>query len=261
MNTTHLCVINSKAKKMSVLHNKVAIITGSSKGIGAEIAKTLAKKGAKVVVNYVNGKAAAENVVNEIIQNGFEAISIQADVSKPANVKTLFDTTISHFGKVDILVNNAGIMMNALIKDTTDEQFEKQFNCNVKGVFNTLREAAIKLADNGSIINISSTVTRTNFPTYGIYAATKSAIEQLSAVFAKEIGARGIHVNCVLPGPTGTDLFLEGKNEEIITQLSNSNAFKRLGTPLDIANIVAFLATDDAKWIHGQNIGVNGGMA
>jgi len=246
---------------MSVLNGKVAIITGSSKGIGAEIAKNLAKNGAKVVVNYVGGKVAAENVVNEIIRNGFEAISIQADISKPEHVKNLFDTTISHFGKVDILVNNAGIMMNSLIKDTTDEIFEKQFNVNVKGVFNTLREASTQLADNGSIINISSTVTRTNFPTYGIYSATKSAVQQISSVFAKEIGNRGINVNCVLPGPTGTELFLEGKSIEMITQFSNSNAFKRLGTPSDIAKIVAFLVTDEAKWINGQNIGANGGMA
>ncbi|WP_299780630.1 SDR family oxidoreductase [uncultured Formosa sp.] len=246
---------------MSVLNGKVAIVTGSSKGIGAEIAKNLAKNGAKVVVNYVGGKVAAENVVKEIIQNGFEAISIQADISKPEHVRNLFDTAISHFGKVDILVNNAGIMMNSLIKDTTDAVFEKQFNVNVKGVFNTLREASTQLADNGSIINISSTVTRTNFPTYGIYSATKSAVQQISSVFAKEIGNRGINVNCVLPGPTGTELFLEGKSKEMITQLSNSNAFKRLGTPSDIAKIVAFLVTDEAKWINGQNIGANGGMA
>ncbi|QCX37353.1 SDR family oxidoreductase [Aureibaculum algae] len=246
---------------MSVLNKQVAIVTGSSKGIGAEIAKVLAKNGAKVVINYIGGKVAAEKIVKEIVQNGFEAISIQADISKSEDVKNLFDTAISHFGKVDILVNNAGIMMNSLIKDTTDEIFEKQFNVNVKGVFNTLREASTQLADNGSIINISSTVTRTNFPTYGIYSATKSAVQQISSVFAKEIGNRGINVNCVLPGPTGTELFLEGKSDETITQLSNSNAFKRLGTPSDIAKIVSFLATDEAKWINGQNIGVNGGMA
>lgn len=246
---------------MSVLIGKVAVVTGSSKGIGAEIAKILAQNGAKVVVNYVGSKVEAENVVKEIIQNGSEAISIQADISKPEHVKNLFDIAIAHFGKVDILVNNAGMMINSLIKDTTDAIFEKQFNVNIKGVFNMLREASTQLADNGSIINISSTVTRTNFPTYGIYSATKSAVEQLSAVFSKEIGYKGINVNCVLPGPTGTELFLEGKSDEMITQLSNSNAFKRLGTPSDIAKIVSFLATDEAKWINGQNIGVNGGMA
>jgi len=246
---------------MSVLNEKVAIVTGSSKGIGAEIAKYLAYNGATIVVNYANNKINADNVVREITQNGSKAICIQADISKPENVKTLFKETISHFGKVDILVNNAGIMINSLIKDATIEDFEKQININLKGVFNTLKEASTQLADNGSIINISSTVTRTIFPTYGMYSATKSAVQQLSCVFAKEIGHRGINVNCVLPGPTGTDLFLKGKSEENITQLANSNAFKRLGRPLDIAKIVAFLVTDEAKWINGQNIGANGGMA
>ncbi|MBU2903143.1 SDR family oxidoreductase [Maribacter dokdonensis] len=246
---------------MSVLNEKVAIVTGSSKGIGAEIAKYLAYNGATIVVNYANNKVNADNVVREITQNGSKAICIQADISKPENVKTLFKETISQFGKVDILVNNAGIMINSLIKDATTEDFEKQININLKGVFNTLKEASTQLADNGSIINISSTVTRTIFPTYGMYSATKSAVQQLSCVFAKEIGHRGINVNCVLPGPTGTDLFLKGKSEENITQLANSNAFKRLGRPLDIAKIVAFLVTDEAKWINGQNIGANGGMA
>ncbi|UOB17958.1 SDR family oxidoreductase [Abyssalbus ytuae] len=246
---------------MSNLKEKVALITGSSRGIGAEIAKTLAKNGAKIVVNYAGSKEAAENVVKEIIQNGSEAIAIQADVSRKEDVTRMFDQAIAYFGKVDILVNNAGVMLNSLIKDATDDLFEKQMNINVKGVFNTLREASTKLADNGSIINLSSTVTRTIFPTYGIYSASKAAVQQLSRVFAKETGSRGINVNCVLPGPTGTDLFLKGKSEELITQLASTNAFKRLGTPDDIAKIVVFLASDEAKWISAQNIGANGAMA
>lgn len=246
---------------MNYLNQKVAIITGSSRGIGAEIAKTLAKSGAKIVINYAGSKEDATKVVNEINQNGSEAISVQADVSKKEDVVRLFDETISRFGKVDILVNNAGVMLNSLIKDANDDLFEKQININLKGVFNTLREASIKLAENGSIINLSSTVTRTIFPTYGIYSASKAAVQQLSRVFAKEIGNRGINVNCILPGPTATDLFLKGKSEKLITQLSSANAFKRLGTPGDIAKIVAFLASDEAKWISGQNIGANGAMA
>ena len=246
---------------MSSLKGKIAIVTGSSRGIGAEIAKTLGKKGAKIIINYTVNKDSAERVVNEIIQNGSEAISIQADVSLQKDVSRLFDETINHFGKIDILVNNAGVMLNSLIKDTTDDLFDKQININVKGVFNTLREASTKLADNGSIINLSSTVTRTIFPTYGIYSASKIAVEQMSKVFAKEIGNRGINVNCVLPGPTSTELFLQGKSEELISQLTNNNAFKRLGTPSDIAKVVAFLASDEAKWISAQNIGANGAMA
>ncbi|NRR93360.1 SDR family oxidoreductase [Winogradskyella undariae] len=246
---------------MSNLKGKIAIVTGSSRGIGAEIAKTLGKNGAKIVINYTTNKDSAERVVNEIIQNGSEAISIQADVSLQKDVSRLFDETINHFGKIDILVNNAGVMLNSLIKDTTDDLFDKQININVKGVFNTFREASTKLADNGSIINLSSTVTRTIFPTYGIYSASKIAVEQMSKVFAKEIGNRGINVNCVLPGPTSTELFLKGKSEELILQLANNNAFKRLGTPSDIAKVVAFLASDEAKWISAQNIGANGAMA
>lgn len=245
---------------MNSLHHKVAIVTGSSKGIGAEIAKALAKRGAKVVVNYANNKKEAHNVVSEISKIGSKAISVRADVSKIEDVKHLFNTTIKEFGKINILVNNAGVMLNSLLENANDELFEKQVNINFKGVFYTLREASKKLSDNGSIINISSSVTRTLFPSYGIYSASKAAVEQLSRVFAKEIGHRGINVNCVLPGPTATDLFLKDKPEELITQLANNNAYKRLGTPQDIAKIVAFLASDEAKWISGQNIGANGAM-
>jgi len=182
-------------------------------------------------------------------------------VSKKSDITRLFDESIAHFGRIDIWVNNAGIMQNSLIKELSEEQFNRQIDVNFKGVFYSLQEAASKLEDNGSIINLSSTVTRTIFPTYGVYSATKAAVEQMSRVFAKEIGARGINVNCVLPGPTGTDLFLAGKSEEQIAQLAATNAFKRLGRPEDIARVVVFLATEEAKWISGQCIGANGGMA
>ncbi|QDO94906.1 SDR family oxidoreductase [Formosa sediminum] len=246
---------------MSSLKGKVAIVTGSSKGIGAEIAKELAKKGAKIVVNYASDKEGALKVVKQLEALDSEVLCVQADISVIKDVKRLFDDSLSHFGKIDILVNNAGVMDNAKIEDVTDDMFDKQMNVNVKGVFYTLREASTKLADHGSIINLSSTVTRTIFPTYGIYSASKIAIEQMSKVFAKEIGARGINVNCVLPGPTETELFLKGKSEAFIEELASKNAFKRLGNPIDIAQVVAFLATDEAKWISGQNIGANGGMA
>lgn len=246
---------------MNTLSGKVAVVTGSSKGIGAAIAQKMAKEGAKVVINYNGNQAAAEAVVETIKVNGGEAFSVQADVSQREAVVRLFDETIAHFGKVDIWINNAGVMLNALIKDLSQEQFDKSIDINFKGVFYSLQEAATKLEDNGSIINLSSTVTRTIFPTYGVYSATKAAVEQLSRVFAKEIGSRGINVNCVLPGPTATDLFLTGKSEELIAQIASTNAYKRLGTPDEIAQMVAFLATDEAKWISGQSIGANGGMA
>ncbi|WP_079242028.1 SDR family oxidoreductase [Chryseobacterium indologenes] len=246
---------------MSTLNNKVILVTGASRGIGAEIAQQLASTGAKVIVNYAGGKDAAEQVVASIKDKGGDAIAVQADVSNSEAVKQLFDQAISHYGKIDVLVNNAGIMITKLIKDTTDEDFSRQFDINVRGTFNTLREAATQLADNGSIINFSSTTTRVMMPTYGTYVATKGAVEQLTRVFAKEVGSRGINVNAILPGPTNTALFTEGKPQEVIDRLASLNAFNRLGEPADIAKIVVFLAGDDAKWISGQTIGANGAMA
>jgi len=245
---------------MNKLTNKVILITGASKGIGAEIAKKMAEEAAKVIVNFSGSKADADNVVAAITNNGGKAIAIQADVSKADEVKSLFDQAIAHYGKIDVLVNNAGVMINKLIKDTTDEDFFRQFDVNVKGVFNTLREAATKLENNGSIINFSTTVNRLMLPTYGTYVATKSAVEQLTRVFAKEVG-RGITVNSVSPGPTNTVLFVKGKSPEMINQLASLNPFNRIGEPDDIARVVVFLASDEAKWINAQNIGINGGMA
>ncbi len=246
---------------MKNLSNKVILITGSSKGIGAAIAMQAAEAGAKVVINYAGSKNEADNVVSKIIKQGGEAIALQADVSKPSDVKNLFDQAISHFGRVDVLVNNAGIMITKLIKDTTDEDFTRQFDINVGGVFNTLREASTKLADNGSIINFSTSVNRIMLPTYGTYVATKAAVEQLTRVFSKEIGNRGINVNSVSPGPTNTELFTTGKPQEVIDRLAVLSPFNRIGEPNDIAKTVLFLASDDAKWINAQNIGINGGMA
>lgn len=246
---------------MKTLNEKVILVTGASRGIGAEVAQQLALAGAKVIVNYAGGTAAAEETVNAIIAAGGEAIALQADVSKADEVANLFDAAIAHYGKIDVLVNNAGIMITKLLKDTTDEDFTRQFDVNVRGTFNTLREAATKLADGGSIINFSSTTTRLLMPTYSTYVATKGAVEQLTRVFAKEVGARGINVNAVLPGPTNTELFTKGKPQQVIDHLASLNAFNRLGQPSDIAKVVVFLAGDDAKWISAQTIGLNGAMA
>lgn len=241
------------------LENKVIIVTGSSKGIGKEIAIQLAKNGAKVIVNYSNSEAEAKETVDAIINNGGVAISVKADVSQKADVVNLFDKAIEKYGKVDVLVNNAGIMNNKLIKDNTQEDFTSQFDVNVRGVFNTLQEADSKLADNGNIINISSSTAKLMFPTYGIYSATKAAVEQITRVFSKEIG-RGISVNALAPGATETELFLKGKSQEFIDKLSGMNAFNRLAKPIDIANVVVFLASDESKWISGQVIGANGAL-
>lgn len=246
---------------MNSLENKVALVTGASRGIGAAVALHLAKAGAKIIVNYTGGLEAAQQTVAAIESAGGEAIALQADVANPEQVKAMFDAAIAHFGKIDVLVNNAGIMITKLLKDTTDEDFTRQFEVNVRGTFNTLREAATRLADGGSIINFSSTTTRVMMPTYATYVATKGAVEQLTRVFAKEVGSRGINVNAVLPGPTNTELFTKGKPQEVIDRLASLNAFNRLGEPDDIAKTVAFLASDDAKWISGQSIGLNGAMA
>ncbi|MDJ1484948.1 SDR family oxidoreductase [Cytophagaceae bacterium YF14B1] len=246
---------------MITLNEKVVLVTGASRGIGASLAQSFAENGAKVIVNYAGSKDAAEKVVANIKQKGGDAIAVQADVSKPADVKNLFDTAIAQYGRIDVLVNNAGIMITKTIKDTTDEEFDRHFDINVKGVFNTLREAATRLSDNGSVINFSTSVNRLMLPGYGTYVATKSAVEQLTRIFAKEVGARGINVNSVSPGPTDTELFTNGKSEELINRLASLSAFNRIGKPEDIVPIVLFLASDEAKWISAQNIGANGAMA
>ena len=241
------------------LNNKVVIVTGSSKGIGKQIAILLAQNGAKVVVNHSNSEEQANNTVAAILKNGGTAFSIKADVSDKEAVTRMFDTTIARYGKVDVLINNAGTMISKELKDNTEEDFNKQFNVNVKGVFNTLQEASGKLADKGIIINVSSSTVKLMFPGYAIYSASKAAVEQMTRIFSKEIG-RGISVNAIAPGPTETELFLNGKSPEFIERLGAMNAYNRLAKPMDIAKIVMFLASDDSKWISGQVIGANGAM-
>lgn len=244
---------------MKKLENKVIIVTGSSKGIGKEVAILLAKNGAKIVVNHSNSEKEANETANTIKQNGGEVIVVKADVSKKKEVTDLFDKCIKAFGKIDVLINNAGTMISKKLKDNSQEDFNTQFNVNVKGIFNTLQEADSKLADNGIIINFSSSTTKLMLPTYALYSATKAAVEQMTRVFAKEIG-RGISVNAIAPGATETELFLTGKTDEQINKLSNMNAFNRLAKPIDIAKVVLFMASDDSKWISGQVIGANGAL-
>jgi 3-oxoacyl-[acyl-carrier protein] reductase len=240
---------------------KTALVTGASRGIGAAIAIKLAQAGANVVLNYNGSQSKAEEVLEQIKKANGKVIIVQADISKAVEAEKLFDKAIQHFGKVDILVNNAGVMHNNLIQNASEAEFDQQFDCNVKGVFNMLQQASHKLAEKGTIINVSSTTTKLMLPTYGLYSATKAAVEQMSRVFAKEIGGKGINVNSISPGPTNTELFLEGKSEEQISTLASMTAFKRIGETEDIAKIVLFLASDEAKWITGQNIPVNGGLA
>lgn len=244
---------------MSTLTNKVVLITGASRGIGADIAVAVAAQGAKTVVNYAGNHAAATAVVNRITAAGGEAIAIQGDVSDPAAVKSLYDQAIARFGKVDAVVNNAGIAIYKLLKDVTDEEFNRVFDINVKGVFNMMREAATRLADGGTILNFSSSTTRMLLPTYSAYSATKAAVEQMSRVFAKEVGQRNIRVNTIAPGPTNTELFNDGKTEEQIARLAALSPFNRIGEPVDITRVVLFLLSDEAGWINAQTLPVNGG--
>src|SRR5690606_4073178 len=191
---------------MTDLKNKTAIITGSSRGLGKKTAIELAKSGANLVINYHSNEEEARATVDEILSNGGNAIAVKADVSKNEEVNHLFERTLEHFGKIDILVNNAGIMMTKFLKDFSEEDFEKQFSINVKSVFLMMKKASETIEPNGRIINISSSTSRLMLPTYAIYSATKSAVEQMSRVFAKEIGSKGITVNSVLPGPIHTEL-------------------------------------------------------
>ncbi len=241
------------------LENKVVIVTGASRGIGKEIATLLAKNGAKVIVNHSNSEEDASKTVQAILEDGGQAIAVKADVSQESQVTQLFDTAIGTYGKVDVLINNAGVMISKKLKDNTQEDFSKQFDVNVKGIFNTLKEADSKLADDGIIINISSSTVKLMFPTYALYSASKAAVEQMTRVFSKEIG-RGISVNCLAPGATETELFMKGKSQEFIDKLSSMNAFNRLAKPIDIARVALFLASDDSKWISGQVIGANGAL-
>lgn len=245
---------------MQPLQGKVALVTGSARGIGAEIALTLAKAGAKVVVNYVKDKAAADKISAAIIESGGECLAVQADVSDPVAVRQLFIAAIERFQQIDILVNNAGILVFKEIAEISDTEFDRIVNINFKSVFYTLREAAVKLADHGRIVTISSTVTRLMLPKYGAYAATKAAVEQLTRIFAREAGKRGITANIVSPGPVDTELFRSGKTAADIERMAAMAALGRIGEADDIAQVVLFLVSDEARWITGQNIGVNGGI-
>ena len=238
----------------------VAVVTGASRGIGAAIAERLAKDGDAVVVNYAGNRREADQVVERIAAAGGEAIALQADVSDPAAVQRLFEAVESRFGGVDVLVNNAGIMKLAPLADSDDALFDSQIAINLKGTFNTLRQAARRLRDGGRIVNLSTSVVGLKLENYGVYAATKAAVETLTAVLSKELRGRSITVNAVAPGPTATDLFLNGKSPELIDRMAKMNPLERLGTPGDIANVVAFLAGADGGWINGQVLRANGGM-
>jgi 3-oxoacyl-[acyl-carrier protein] reductase len=239
---------------------KVAIVTGASRGIGESVAERLARDGFAVVVNYSGQATPAEALVRKIEEAGGRALAALADVSDPAAVRRLFDTAEAALGGVDILVNNAGIMTLSTLADTEDAAFDRQIAVNLKGTFYTLREAAKRLRNGGRIINFSSSVVGLLQPTYGVYAATKAAVEVMTSILAKELRGRDITVNAVAPGPTATGLFLDGKSQELVDRLAKLAPLERLGEPADIAATVAFLAGPDGGWINGQTLRANGGI-
>jgi 3-oxoacyl-[acyl-carrier protein] reductase len=245
---------------MSKQNQQVALVTGASRGIGAAIAQRLARDGFTVIVNYTESAEPAEALVRKIQQAGGQALAAKADVSSPTDVRRLFDAAETAFGGVDVLVNNAGIMNLANIADADDASFDRQIAVNLKGTFNTLREAATRLRSGGRIVNFASSVVALLQPGYAVYAATKAGVEAMTSVFAKELRGRDITVNAIAPGPTATDLFLKGKPAELVDRLSKLAPLERLGQPEDIANTVAFLAGPDAGWINGQVLRANGGI-
>ena len=241
-------------------NQKVALVTGASRGIGMAIAERLARDGYTLIVNYAENAAPAEALVRKIQQAGGQALAAQADISDAASVRRMFDAAESAFGGIDVLVNNAGIMSLSTIADSDDASFDRQIAVNLKGTFNTLREAAKRLRNGGRIVNFSSSVVGLLQPTYGVYAATKAAVEAMTSILAKELRGRNITVNAVAPGPTATDLFLKGKPQEVVDRLAKLAPLERLGQPGDIADVVAFLAGPDGAWINGQVLRANGGI-
>lgn len=241
--------------------SKIALVTGASRGIGASIAKRLAHDGMTVVVNYSNRVEEADAVVADIVAAGGRALAMKADVSSAQSVREMFDAVEAQLGKLDVLVNNAGIMPAVKpLAEHDDDTFDRIFAINLKGSFNTMREAATRLNDGGRIVNFSTSVIGLGFPGYAVYAATKSAIETMTNILAKEMRGRDITVNAVAPGPTATDLFLTGKSPETIDRLAKAAPLERLGTPDDIAAAVAFLVGPDGAWINGQTLRANGGI-
>lgn len=240
---------------------RVALVTGGSRGIGAAIVRRLARDGFAVAINYASSASEADALAAEIRNAGGRALAVRADVSKAADVTALFDQVQAELGRIDVLVNSAGVLSVQPLADTTDEQFERTFDINTRGTFNTLRAAATRLADGGRIVNVSSTTIALNLPGYAIYIGSKAAVESFTHVFSKELRGRQITVNAVAPGPVATELFLKGKSPELIEHFTKLPPLERLGQPDDIAGVVSFLAGPDSGWVNGQILRANGGIA
>ncbi|MBC2139807.1 SDR family oxidoreductase [Listeria innocua] len=241
-------------------NKRVAFILGGSGGIGKAIAEKLVEQNFAVAVHYSGNKVKAETLVEEIIKAGGEAISVGGDVADEAQMIDAFDLITAHFGGVDVVINTAGIMKLSPIATLDMEDFDLIHRTNVRGTFVVSKQAALSVRKGGAIINFSTSVTRTSFPAYGAYVASKAAVESLTLILARELRGKDITVNTVAPGPTATPLFLTGKDDETIENLAKATPLERLGQPDDIAETVAFLA-GPARWVNGQTIFTNGGLA
>jgi 3-oxoacyl-[acyl-carrier protein] reductase len=247
---------------MSKLQGKVAVVTGASKGIGAGIAKALAAEGAAVVVNYASSKAGADAVVADITAKNGRAIAVGGNVSKAADAQGIVNAAMETYGRLDILVNNSGVYEFGAIEDITEEHFHRQFNVNVLGVLLTTQAAVKHIGEGGSIINVSSVVSRITPPTSAVYSGTKGAVDAITGVLARELGPRKIRVNSINPGVVET----EGTHSAGIiggdfdAMAMAQTPLGRLGQPDDIASIAAFLASDDSRWLTGESLIASGGM-
>jgi len=239
---------------------RVAIVTGGSRGIGRAAAERLAADGQAVVIGYAGNETEANAAVKTIESAGGRAVAVRADIADPGAVRTLFDTAEQRYGGVDVVVNAAGIMILSPLAELDLDDLDRMHRSNIRGAFVVSQEAARRVRAGGAIINFSTSVTRLSLPAYSAYAASKAAVEALSPILAKELRGRDITVNAVAPGPTATALFLDGKSDELVQQIAGQNPMGRLGRPEDIAEVVSSLA-GPARWINGQTIFVNGGAA
>lgn len=247
---------------MPTLTGKTAIVTGASLGIGAAIARKLAAEGASVVVNYARSQAQAQTVVDEIRQAGGKAIAVQADLRDAGQIQKLFDAAVKAFGKVDVLVNNAGQYEFQPLEAVTEEHIDKHFDLNVKSLILATKEAVKVFGDNGgNIINISSIVAQGAVPNGSVYSATKAAVDSLTRSWAAELGPKKIIVNAVSPGATVTEGFQTlDPNGDVAKHYGGLTPFGRLGKPEEIANVVAFLSSNEASWVTGEALSVSGGL-
>ncbi|MFF0173976.1 SDR family oxidoreductase [Micromonospora profundi] len=241
--------------------NRVAVVIGGSGGIGRAVARRLAADGMAVVVHYAGRAAPAEEVAASITAGGGTAVALPGDVAEPEEMTRLFDTVQERFGGVDAVINTAGIMLLTSIAEMDLDDFDRMHRVNVRGTFVVSQLAARRLCAGGALINFSTSVTRLQQPTYGGYAATKGAVEAMTLILARELRGRDVTVNAVAPGPTATPLFLDGKSEELIARIAGAAPLERLGTPEDIAEAVAFLTGPGGRWVNGQVLFSNGGIA